>query len=393
MSLLADIPYVPVPVVSALVKHALQRCPRMNTLGVFVRDESLSRADHYLEQTAFSGAEESLAHILAQARTLENVTGSTMLFDRDIFEALGRLPSLAHLDIWYPGSWDRDEAPPLPATQADDDAFPALNHLSLHNVTDNDINYLWGMGPLVKRLTSLDIAFNSEIAKPDYNWVRRDFIPLICHNSTQITRLQLDFDLRVDGVSCLVLLTEETFRAITALPLTVLTISGAKLGFGGGVKRLATSWPAMEVLVCTLQVTTLEELQLFAKHMPRLRHLGIEIDMVPLPLDLNMHSLGAFQRPLLRELESRFDKISDLSPERGLKLYRYFKTLWPHAHLTTPSYPYKETKPSRRMDLVLVHLLNEAKSMKYFSDTPRGSVEVSSVEEFVKRIWEEIVSA
>ncbi|KAG8740406.1 hypothetical protein FRC10_004357 [Ceratobasidium sp. 414] len=320
-----DIPFVPVPVISAFVESVLQRCPLVHTLGLFARNGSLDELDHDLEHLAFTGNTGPLHQALVQVKTLVNVSGSAMLFDRDIFTALGKLPLLTRLEVRYERDDDDDESP-LKPTHVEDGAFPSLRHVVLSNVTDSDIGFFWNMPTLAKRLTTVDITFHHDPADPRHHWVRRDFVTMMCHNSPKITDLRFDFLFDFipedENPPPMFKLTEEIFQAISGLFLTKLDLSRTRLGFADGIRRLATAWPEMEVLKWTAQHVTLEELCLFAEHMPRLRHLALEIKMVPLAQDLDLECVSTFRQPVLRILESGFHRLCEFTPKEGCRLYQ-----------------------------------------------------------------------
>ncbi|KAG9120376.1 hypothetical protein FRC07_004151, partial [Ceratobasidium sp. 392] len=353
----------------------------MTSLSILVHNRSLEYLDHNLEHVAMTGPIEPLGHILAQASTLTNVTGSGMLLRQDIFDALGHLPLLERLEIWYSAARNTKEFPqPFEPVQASDGAFPALNQLVLRNVTDDDIDDIWRIQPLVGQLVSLEISFHHDITNLNFTWTRRDFISLICGNSPHITHLQIGFYEKFPHWDFIYWLTEEELQTISTLPLTRFSFLQTKLNFANNAKRLAMAWPGMEILECPAHQSTLGQLCLFAMYMPRLQCLKLEIEMVPLPLGFDLDQdpelnilLVELQRPDLRDIESRFSGIAEFTPENGLRLYRYLKTLWPHAYLTVcPDYQYAESKglPSKS----------------------KGA-QPSSVEETVKRKWKQYRSA
>ncbi|KAG8731741.1 hypothetical protein FRC12_019597, partial [Ceratobasidium sp. 428] len=160
----SEVPFICVPFGTCLVEYATRRCPRIKTLAILFEDEEPDHLAHPLEYLASIGPEELLPHALSQAKTLVSLTGSVILFEPDIFEALGQLPLLESLEIWYHKSQIRREISPEEATQAEDTIFPALSQLILRNVIlDAEIIYLWRTYPLVKNLTSLEISSSTYI--------------------------------------------------------------------------------------------------------------------------------------------------------------------------------------------------------------------------------------
>ncbi|KAG8725270.1 hypothetical protein FRC09_004042 [Ceratobasidium sp. 395] len=384
------IPFVPISVASSLVMSVVQRCPPVDTLGLFVRDDLLGESDHDLEHLAFVDNSEPLAQVLVQAKTLVNVVGSALLFDPTIFAALGQLPLLARLEVRY-GERDEEEMPITLPTHIEAGAFLSLKCVVLFNVTDADIGFFWRQPLLVKNLMTIQITFHNDLASPHHRWIQQELVPLISRNSPKINELAFDFEvdtmLEDENAPFMFRISEETFGTIMGLSLTKLDLSRTRLNLPEGIARLATAWPKMEVLRWTAQHVTLDDLCLFAQHMPHLRELALEIRMAPLPEEFDFDRIASVRRPALQTLESGFHRICELTPQQGSRICQYLRQVWPNMRFTTRADLWRDDTPARKMDLKVLDLLNNPSVSVSRGGAPPDSGEPLSTEEAVQIIW------
>ncbi|KAF8594622.1 hypothetical protein BDV93DRAFT_549170 [Ceratobasidium sp. AG-I] len=316
------------PYTCELLNGIFQRCPQVRTLGIFA-----VRNNHSSENQTY----ELVARTLTSARSLTHISGDTTLLDKDILITLGHLPLLSRLAISDSQSeWAVDRETPLRVSLLDT-AFPVLKHLELHNALKGNINRILGVPTLLVRLTSLDISFRARTGEWGIDEFIQTSVPQLCQNSPNLTRLALDFGIekhkRYPSEKCE--LSEYVFRHLERLPLVELVVSRANLTTEVRVERLAVAWPNMEVLKWTERHVRIRDISLFARHMPRLRYLAFEVDMMP-PLDeVDVSSAIMFSCGSLRTLEGGFFQLQGYTSEAGLQFRRYISVLYPNARLET----------------------------------------------------------
>lgn len=344
-------PLITISDISALIKMIVQRCQRIQTLGIFAEYDSLVQHQVQQPHSLFASQDhELLANTLAHATSLTRLAGNTMLLERGVFATLGRLPLLSDLEMYCtPRGWTRNVQHSDHALLSDG-AFPLLRRLSLCDASEQHLDFIWDSPTLVARLDALEISLSIPINRPTVDMLM-SHIPLLCQNGPQLTRLALDFGPGGHKGSqyAICVITQDIFECLVHLPLTELVISRAGLDHKVSDNRLAGAWPDMEVFIWTARWVPLPGLWLFAKYMPKLRHLALEIELVPLSEETALVGAALFCNSMLRALEGGFYQLHRYTADEAYELhrcvriqkkalviymfFRYLSALYPKAHL------------------------------------------------------------
>ncbi|CAE6437886.1 unnamed protein product [Rhizoctonia solani] len=282
---------------------------------------------------------------------------SMYMLEDHLLLAMGSLPEVRHLEICFLTGKAQtfDVGHPILAPHS----FPKLDRLVLFHIDESNAQSLWNIPALVTRLRSASIGFRRPVGDQDYG-ICRSFIPLVCAHSPQIHNLALDFNSEGDFLGespHIAQFTEDAFSAITSLSLTQLEVRHACVSISPG--PLVTSWPHLEVFRWPHQRVELSDLSLFAKHLPKLKHLALDINIQP--------SFGGLcpqvqstkvSRHQLRTLESHFARLGELNDEAASQLYRYLRTLVPYAKLKLPHLFYTVLTDDQKLDENCVIAIN-----------------------------------
>lgn len=255
-----------------------------------------------------------------------------------------------------------------------------LDRLRFRNANERHLKFIRDSPILVARLTALHISLSVPLTRPAINLLLTN-IPLVCQNCPQLTCLTLEFNQKRNK-SAVCLISEDIFRCLERLPLTELVISCAALDLEVGHDRLAEAWPDMEVLIWTARSIPVVQLNLFARHMPKLRHLGLDIKLVPVPDNTDAVGAALFRNHTLQVLEGGFYELNVCTADEAYEVQRYMFTLYPNVRLEiwpdTPLEPRIEWK----MNDHFLNLLNA------FNATKRGSSNDEEATQLLfKRKW------
>lgn len=306
---------------SDLIKTIVKRCPKIQTLRAFVdRDDIAQPRGQQLNNLFANEVREPLANTLAHATSLTRLVGNTTLLERDVLATLGRLPLLSSLEIfctrheWAENVQDSDQV------LQSNDMFPMLDRLRFRNANERHLKFIRDSPILVARLTALHISLSVPLTRPAINLLLTN-IPLVCQNCPQLTCLTLEFNQKRNK-SAVCLISEDIFRCLERLPLTELVISCAALDLEVGHDRLAEAWPDMEVLIWTARSIPVVQLNLFARHMPKLRHLGLDIKLVPVPDNTDAVGAALFRNHTLQVLEGGFYELNVCTADEAYEVQR-----------------------------------------------------------------------
>ncbi|QRV95512.1 hypothetical protein RhiJN_23530 [Ceratobasidium sp. AG-Ba] len=388
-----SLPYFPLHIASSLIKDALGKCLRLDTIGLFVLDDSLSSFDHPLEHLAFDGTEQPLAPVLAEAKTLVNVSGSSMLLEGDIFSSLGKLPNLTRLEVFYSHDLDDEEdASSEIAEEVEEGAFPQLRYFALYSATQMNVESVWQISNFFPRLTTLVVELNFRVTPSGESWVQDTFIPLLCKGSPQLIHLTIRFQITREELSkslFIFRLTKDNLVALAALPLTTLILTKTRFDCDDPVKAAVLAWPAIEIFKLPSQTVDFEELFHFAMHMPRLRDLNIEINMASLPETLDLGRLNQSRHPALQWLDSGFNDLHKLESEQVRVLYRFLKTLFPNTRFIGHTLNFPDLLMPRQKDYVSIRLLNEVGVLGCAGGPSSTAGLIADVDKAIYSIWNE----
>ncbi|CAE6437891.1 unnamed protein product [Rhizoctonia solani] len=353
---------------SNLMSALGQRCPNIRALTFTWHHSTPADEEENLLDKYFSCNGTPIHALLAQFTSLTEITGSPALLETPALLALGSLPELRRLEVHYPV--DEDIIEPG-STTLPPGSFPKLDKLTLNNIAEHTAEFIWTMPALVAQLRSLEVNFLPPFDdEEETGWTLQSFLPLICTHSPHIKELSIDFDCTsfdANQERYLCDLTETAFEALAKLKLVHLDVLHARMTDDGCIERLVHTWPKIEVLRWPHQPAMVSELSRFAKSLPKLRRLALNIDMGSLPGKLNTSPLVDISHQELRALESNFLGFGNLDGSSAAELYLYLRKLVPNAKLEPLISTYLEldSHPSRQLDLALVTSMNLMES--YFS--------------------------
>ncbi|KAF8748636.1 hypothetical protein RHS01_10685 [Rhizoctonia solani] len=287
-------------------------------------------------------------------------SGSLSFLLPQSLDALGRLPNLDRLEIYYPPKSTRQDIDDLRKGTLSPTAFPALKALVLNNLIQHGADFLWDLPPLVSKLTTVELKFNPYPRRQQNEWALREMIPKLCDRSPYISELLLEFDCDSQegiGMPHMCQFTDTAFGLIAQLSLTRLEVMHARLAGPDVLFKLTRTWPNLEVLRWTAQHIKVQELQEFALFLPKLKHLAVEVNMMPLPEEVDMTYIANLKRREMRTLESGLHKFSDLAGNDAARIYWYLSVMWPNARLETRA-SHIDSLPGRRLDLFCVNVVN-----------------------------------
>ncbi|KAG9084106.1 hypothetical protein FRC07_013713 [Ceratobasidium sp. 392] len=236
------------------MKAITKRCPNITDLSLFPLvpyfGKSTSDEEDYSDTSAESdaldnakdgfGANRNSKRLVRfhkyfkQTHTLQNLITTSFVIDSRAIEILASFPGLTQLvlDCRSPGEdLDYQLSPKYPKS-----SFRSLSTLELLFPDMECISRIWGLLPLVNRLTDVTIELRDGHANSrDYDsddelpYARNliSFIPELCKRSPGIQRLAIDFD--ADDVYQQEVVSLEALRSLAALPLYTLDLRHARL--------------------------------------------------------------------------------------------------------------------------------------------------------------------
>ncbi|CAE6480409.1 hypothetical protein ACGC1H_003419 [Rhizoctonia solani] len=343
---------------SSVMQAIVEHCPNLTTLGFFSYPRSEIIENEY--DKVFIRYPHPMQNFLPKASSLTNLIGSISFLLPQSLDSLGRLPNLERLEIHYPPNSTREDINRLGRGTLLPTAFPRLKGLALWNLMQHGADFIWDLQPLVNKLEVVEIKFNPHPRRQQNEWALRKLIPTICERSPGIAELLLDFDGDSQegiGTPHICNFDDAVFNAVAQLPLTRLEIMHARLAGPDTTFKLTRTWPNLEVLRWTAQHVKVEELQEFAVYLPQLKHLGVEVNITPLPEDIDMTHIANIKRREMRTLESGLHKFSDLEGIDAARIYWYLSVMWPNVRLETRS-SRLDALPGRKLDLFCVNVVN-----------------------------------
>ncbi|QRV81355.1 hypothetical protein RhiJN_09370 [Ceratobasidium sp. AG-Ba] len=354
----------PVPVVSYtmtsfLLKSISETCPNIQRLSCF--------PDAHVGGVGQDGenymlpllSPEPFFNYLAGFYQLEQLDTTTAWLRADSLLALSQLPQLrtlaingrphdeiAILEDWFPPN-----------------AFPALQTLSLTRIHPEDLSNILFMGPLVGRLDSLELEFDSSLIEElrvdidEREWLYRHII-----HPLQVIKTLTDLTIDAD-VSCQSVIQElgaESLLVFQHLPLETVHLNGFKISHDILNPGLGLAWQNVTVLRMQKQCAKLSTLVSFAS-LPALR----ELEMI---LDLKLDELLPVLLPGEPVLSMTMLKASTLGHEENRicsgfteldHVSRILLRLWPNLKEVQWSKPFRRAStPEELATLDRVNFLN-----------------------------------
>jgi hypothetical protein len=205
-------------------------------------------------------------------RELRSLRSNLAVLYPKILPVLGELP---HLDTLLVGARG---APPLVYDVAlRQGSFPSLRRLSLENVESPSwAMNLWSVKPLFWRLKDISIVMSPGwMDEPGFSehWADH-FLSRLCEHSPKLSELCIFFE---DGEGETPVFLSHSQEPLRQLPLKELALSGAH--FDGGCVFLSSAWPDIVALRCDKQNASLADLAFFARNLPNLKKLDLDLDM------------------------------------------------------------------------------------------------------------------
>ncbi|CAE6432975.1 unnamed protein product [Rhizoctonia solani] len=397
----ASYQFNPMPIVSneresTVMQAIVEHCPNLTTLSFFSYPYSETIENEY--DKIFMRYPHPMQNFLPKASSLTKLIGSLSFLLPQSLDALGQLPNLERLEIYYPPKSNGEDINRLGRGTLLPTAFPRLQELALWNLIQYGADFVWDLGPLVCKLLVVEITFNPHPRRQQNEWALRKLIPTICERSPNITGLLLDFDgdsKEGIGTPHMCKFDDTVFNAIARLSLTRLEIMHARLDGPDATFKLTRTWPELKILRWTAQHIKVQEMQEFAVFLPQLKHLGVEVNMTPLPEDIDMAYVANIKRREMRILESGLHKFSDLAGNEASRIYWYLSVMWPNVRLETRS-SQLDSLPGRKLDLFCINVVNHMEPLVLDmqsvvglpSDNFSNGIYDDAVQNYVRVMWD-----
>lgn len=325
-----DPPYLEIRSVPGLVQKILGICPGVQILELYPGQEPGSD-DPSERNIIFSLPGASLHETLAGFSNLRSFASTLHIFEPATLQVLGSLPLLESLDVL---DCSEDQASFKGGLTIPDNWFPALRYLHLCDFDASDVLAVWSQ-PLVRNLVSATIKCDPGTADVEDMeagpvWVDA-LLTKLPRASPHISKLNLDFDFVPSlGGPRMFKVSRAGIDALRQLPLRSIQLHR----LWGQYEDLVLAFPNVEDFWSQDGEVDLEQLRLFATHMPRLRDLTISVRWI-LPPTLERSAGGAAQpvaserRPPvtlrnvfnLVELQIPFDQLREMA--------RFLAGVWP----------------------------------------------------------------
>ncbi|KAF8598814.1 hypothetical protein BDV93DRAFT_322692 [Ceratobasidium sp. AG-I] len=267
-----DPPYLKIHSVPGLVQKIFGVCPSIEILELYPGEVS-GQHNRSRRIVTFSLPDAPLHVDLARFSNLRSFTSTLHIFQPTMLQVLGSLPLLESLDVF---DCLEDYASLEGELGITETCFPALRHLHLRNLDAEDISLVWSQ-PFVRNLESATIKcdpasiqdFDPEAGQ---EWVD-SLLTKLPQASPHISKLELDFE----GVPFFGQWTFSVSRAGIGA-LRQLPLRSIRLYFiWAPYEDLVPALPGVEEFYCMEKQIEIEQLRVFAAHMPRLRSLTVDV--------------------------------------------------------------------------------------------------------------------
>ncbi|KAF8598824.1 hypothetical protein BDV93DRAFT_609635 [Ceratobasidium sp. AG-I] len=275
-------PYLDTPPVTALVQKIRNVCPSIEVLEFYPADFT---GTNPLGRTInFPSLGPCLRESLAGFSNLRSFSSTHHIFEPATLQVLGSLPLLESLDVFDYFDYLGDPASHVGGLTVLDSWFSALRHLHLRNFHAKDVSAVWNQ-PFVRNLESATIKCDPASAGENMclatgqAWVDT-FLTGLPQASPHISKLDLDFESAFLTAPGLYSLSHAGIDALRQLPLRSIRLRC----LWTRCKDLVQAFPGVDEF-CSMDVQVdLEQLRVFATHMPRLRSLTIDVCWVVPPV-------------------------------------------------------------------------------------------------------------
>ncbi|KAG8743183.1 hypothetical protein FRC12_015100 [Ceratobasidium sp. 428] len=339
----------PPEAMSRLLDTVSSKAPYLEFLMVFPEGFTSYSIEKDVNNRTLFARQETFCHSLSGLRNLRTIFGNIAVLYPSALWSLGQLPSLNQLRcISAGGGLLRLKYNDLPS----DDMFPSLRNLDVTDV--NRISWimdLWDVAPLVKRLHHINICISANLTpEPELGHHWADTLLLhVCSRSPETSGISFNFfpTFPPHQEPPLILISPHVLSAFARLSLKHFGLGGAHFGIGA-CETLSSIWPNLATLYCPKQSASLLDLANFARNLPNLESLVIDLDMnswgipdyfstsfVPSP---RYETFRYLSRETLRPCSHTSAQISALA--------RYLYFLWPNICCARGWPGFCEVKPS-----------------------------------------------
>ncbi|KAG8702918.1 hypothetical protein FRC08_003168 [Ceratobasidium sp. 394] len=230
-----------------------------------------------------------------------------------------------------------DDNPPLEYNvPLSDDTFASLRILSITGIESVPwIMGLWRIKPLVSPLEYIALYITpQDPVEPGFNkdW-QDDLLLQICDSSPQVSDLVVHFsDTDGDGDEIPISASPRVLEALEALPLESLSLKNISFGSRVSCGVFSSAWLNITKIRCGQQSANLADLVGFARNLPHLEILVLDLDMgvsgIP---DYSAPSFVPVPRyTAFRCLANEVPRPYKRSGNQTLKLAKYLYYLWPN---------------------------------------------------------------
>ncbi|KAF8598818.1 hypothetical protein BDV93DRAFT_547210 [Ceratobasidium sp. AG-I] len=274
-----DPPYLRIRSVPELVQKILAVCPGVQILEFYPGQEPGGGSSSE-RNMIFSLSKVPIHATLAGFSNLRSFATTHYVFKPATLQVLGSLPLLESLDVFDHAEdyGSLEEGLTIPDTW-----FPALRHLHLRDFDAKDVSIVWSQ-PLVRNLTSATIKCDPATADENHHtatgqaWVDA-FLSKLPQTSPHISKLDLDFEAVPSLGQGTYSLSRAGIDALRQLPLRNIRL----YYLWTRCEDLVQAFPGVEEFCSMDGQVDLEQLRVFATHMPGLRSLKIDVRWIVPP--------------------------------------------------------------------------------------------------------------
>ncbi|KAG8732252.1 hypothetical protein FRC10_001052, partial [Ceratobasidium sp. 414] len=379
---------------SSVVLHVLaEKCPKLQTLGIFPEWDRATSSDSYALEYVSSnnrasvGAQlERLGPYFAGICPLVSLACSEEILDPACFETISAWPLLEHLEINLDPMKDEYSLPKLAGT-----AFPSLKHLALGWFSSDVFDMFWSAPALVSKLVSVRLLPDGDFCSAEENF-SNTLVPILSTLTASSPRLQ-KLSLRAVGSDAIAARYEIPMSALSdlkGLPLQALYMEGiifAKREVGDDdydededeeleygtvdvAQCLATMFPTLRELAFPDQGMSFADLLTFSSQMPNLESLRFNFGLgsVPSNLKVDLNTVLRYRRSRFSTFEVNFFGVDERALLAGiaplqygqvLSLVQYLFSLWPNVQIIARAdedRPKEYSMQKRMIELINDHL-------------------------------------
>ncbi|KAG8781533.1 hypothetical protein FRC12_021808 [Ceratobasidium sp. 428] len=305
----------PPRILPSLLELLASKSPGLTELNIF---------SHNFTYSYHVSSRHTLIQCLADFRELRVLKCNLVLFHPEMLATLGTLPHLSKIVV------DVKDAPPLlDRAELPHDYFPSLRELCVNQVAPSWTTSLWSMKSMLKNLQSVSVSMYPERSNKTRftgHWAN----PLLLQLFGNVTRLS-SFRMCTSADSRYLhpaMLSLDVQQAMSQFSLESLSINNAYFEDITGCEFLSSAWLGIQELRCGMQKCQLSDLSLFARNLPHLRELELDVDLDFSGLNIS-EEIHHLSRKAFRCL-SRSPQLYGRTDEQTIELAKYLCALWPN---------------------------------------------------------------